>query len=285
MEERTDGEAIRHGCDQPSELPRPRGRLASGERREPCYSQAQTTRATTVGPRPAGPGRSSADHGGRRQGWQASFEDPLCQSYNSLCVDTSSTPPGGYVGHDEPSLLFKSGRPGSGNDMTYTITLPRDPKKQPNKTGAGGSTWNFQLRPTFWFGLTLCDTQSAPEFTHKCKPDSDANNLVGTNPKARGLHREAPRQRVHGAPVLRPGIRPAVRGVRLHEDAVLRGDDHRQLRTRTRTPASRTPAPATTTSSAGLSPSTGRTSPRAGSPRRRRTRCSPGRSPTRTSPR
>ena len=48
----------------------------------------------------------------------------------------------------------------------------------------GGTTWNFQLRPTFWFGLTLCDTQSAPEFTHKCKPDSDANNLVGTNPKA-----------------------------------------------------------------------------------------------------
>jgi hypothetical protein len=114
-----------------------------------------------------------------------SLEDPLCQSYNSLCVDTSSTPPGGYVGHDEPSVLFKSGRPGSGNDMTYTITLPRDPKKQPNATGVGGTTWNFQLRPTFWFGLTLCDTQSAPEFTHKCRPDSDANNLVGTNPKAR----------------------------------------------------------------------------------------------------
>jgi hypothetical protein len=113
------------------------------------------------------------------------FEHPLCQSYNSLCVDTSSHPPGGYVGHDEPSVLFKSGRPGSGNDMTYTVTLPRDPKKQPNKTGVGGATWNFQLRPTFWFGLTLCDTQSAPEFTHKCRPDTDANNLVGTNPKAR----------------------------------------------------------------------------------------------------
>ena len=112
------------------------------------------------------------------------FEHPLCQSYNSLCVDTSSHPAGGYVGHDEPSVLFKSGRPGSGNDMTYTVTLPRDPKKQPNKTGTGGTTWNFQLRPTFWFGLTLCDTQSAPEFTHKCRPDSDANDLVGTNPKA-----------------------------------------------------------------------------------------------------
>jgi hypothetical protein len=112
------------------------------------------------------------------------LEHPVCQSYNSLCVDTSSDPPGGYVGHDEPSVLFKSGQPGSGNDMTYTMTLPKDPKKQPNNTGVGGTTWNFQLRPTFWFGLTLCDTQSAPEFTHKCRPDTDANNLVGTNPKA-----------------------------------------------------------------------------------------------------
>jgi len=88
------------------------------------------------------------------------------------------------LGHDEPSLEFKSGRAGSGNDMTYTVTLPKDPKKQPNASGSGGTTWNFQLRPTFWFGLTLCDTQSSPEFTHKCKPGTDANNLVGTNPNA-----------------------------------------------------------------------------------------------------
>ena len=81
-------------------------------------------------------------------------------------------------------MLFKSGRPGSGNDMTYTITLPKDPKTQPNASGAGGATWNFQLRPTFWFGLTLCDTESAPEFTKKCTPDSDRNNLVGSNPNA-----------------------------------------------------------------------------------------------------
>ena len=81
-------------------------------------------------------------------------------------------------------MLFKSSRPGSGNDMTYTITLPKDPKTQPNASGAGGSTWNFQLRPTFWFGLTLCDTESAPEFTKTCTPDSDRNNLVGSNPNA-----------------------------------------------------------------------------------------------------
>ncbi len=101
-----------------------------------------------------------------------------------MCVDAQHYPNGQYVGHDEPSLEFKSGIPGSGNDMTYTMTLPRDPKTQPNASGAGGTTWNFQLRPTFWFGLTLCDSQSAPEFTTKCTPDSDKNNLVGSNPNS-----------------------------------------------------------------------------------------------------
>lgn len=119
-----------------------------------------------------------------RQAEYPSGHLPLCQSNKSLCADPYTNPPGGYVGHDEPSLEFKSGLPGSGNNMTYTMRLPRDPKKQPNASGVGGSTWNFQLRPTFWFGLTLCDTQSAPEFTRKCSPDSDRNNLVGSNPKA-----------------------------------------------------------------------------------------------------
>jgi hypothetical protein len=113
------------------------------------------------------------------------YEEPICESRVSMCIDTVDNPPGEYVGHDEPSVLFKSGIPGSGNDMTYTMTLPTDPSAQPNASGAGGTTWNFQLRPTFWFGLTLCDSQSAPEFNHSCKPDTDANNLVGSNPRAR----------------------------------------------------------------------------------------------------
>ena len=113
-----------------------------------------------------------------------SSDDPFCTSNSSLCADPYDNPYGQYVGHDEPSLIYKSGIPGSGNDMTYTVTLPKDPKQQPNASGAGGTTWNFQLRPTFWFGVTLCDTESAPEFTKKCKADSDSNNLVGTNPAA-----------------------------------------------------------------------------------------------------
>src|SRR5437588_11002137 len=109
---------------------------------------------------------------------------PLCQSHRSLCADAPPGSLGAYVGNDEPSVEFKSGVPGSGNDMTYTVTLPVDPAQQPNASGAGGTTWNFQLRPTFWFGLTLCDTESAPEFTKKCTPDSDRNDLEGSNPNA-----------------------------------------------------------------------------------------------------
>jgi hypothetical protein len=30
----------------------------------------------------------------------------------------------------------------------------------------------------------MCDTESAPEYTKTCTPDSDRNNLVGTNPAA-----------------------------------------------------------------------------------------------------
>ena len=134
------------------------------------------------------PAVSAATHSVAQRGGlphSSEYSEPLCTSHASLCADPYATPNGEeYVGHDEPSLEYKSGLPGSGNDMTYTVTLPRDPKQQPNASGAGGTTWNFQLRPTFWFGLTMCDSESAPEFTKTCTPDSDANNLVGTNPAA-----------------------------------------------------------------------------------------------------
>ena len=133
------------------------------------------------------PAVSAATHSVAQRGGyphSSGYTEPLCTSHSSLCADAYTSPNGEYVGHDEPSVEFKSGLPGSGNDMTYTFTLPTDPKQQPNASGAGGTTWNFQLRPTFWFGLTMCDSESAPEYTKTCTPDSDSNNLVGTNPAA-----------------------------------------------------------------------------------------------------
>jgi hypothetical protein len=108
--------------------------------------------------------------------------EPVCVSRTSLCTDAYDNPGDEYVGHDEPSILFKSTEAGSGNNVTYTLTLPKEPPARPTNSGASGGTWNFQLRPTFWFGMTLCDTESAPEFTKTCTPDSDANNKVSPNP-------------------------------------------------------------------------------------------------------
>jgi hypothetical protein len=89
---------------------------------------------------------------------------------------------GEYIGHDEPSTLFYSNKPGSGNDNTYQIRLPKDPPVKPRQDQSGG-TWNFQLHPTFWLGMAMCDDQSAPNPaysgavypTNHCKPDSDKN--------------------------------------------------------------------------------------------------------------
>ena len=103
-----------------------------------------------------------------------------CGKYR-LCAD----PPDGlfhddyYVGHDEPSLLFYSNTPGSGNSSFYTVTLPVEPTSSP---GSGGVN-SYRLYAAQWFGMALCDSQSAPEFTHKqCKPDSDTNILDGSDP-------------------------------------------------------------------------------------------------------
>jgi hypothetical protein len=70
------------------------------------------------------------------------------------------------------------------------LTLPTDPPKLPNQAGTGG-TWNFQLHPAFWFGMAMCDDQSAPNpggssvgAQIPCTPDSDSNIFTGTTPGA-----------------------------------------------------------------------------------------------------
>jgi hypothetical protein len=106
-----------------------------------------------------------------------------CSTGLIICTEVADSigPYGAYTGHDEPSLLFYSNSAGSGNSNSYNLTLPTDPKTLPNQAGTGG-TWSFQLHPAFWFGMAMCDTQSFPEFTNTCTPDSDANALDGTNP-------------------------------------------------------------------------------------------------------
>jgi len=81
----------------------------------------------------------------------------------------------GYVGHDEPSAVFYSDRPGSGNNLRYNLTLPSDPS--PNNPATPGKSYSFQLNPTWWFGMALCDTQSYPEQVSTCPANSNNNIL------------------------------------------------------------------------------------------------------------
>ena len=112
-----------------------------------------------------------------------SYQQPFCEQ-KQICADANDFGNGNYVGHDEPSLLFYSNTPGAGNSYVSRLTLPSDPPTLPLQDGTGG-TFNFQLHPAFWFGMAMCDTQSAPEFTNKCTPDSDTNIFDSANTRAK----------------------------------------------------------------------------------------------------
>jgi hypothetical protein len=108
----------------------------------------------------------------------------LCNEGDPLCAETADAIgyEGRYTGHDEPSVLFYSDKPGSGNNNRYRIVVPKDPPVRPRQDGSGG-TFNFQDRIAYWFGMDLCDNQSAPEFTHApCTPNSDANIFDSADP-------------------------------------------------------------------------------------------------------
>ncbi len=79
-----------------------------------------------------------------------------------------------YVGHDEPIVRFLSSRPGSGNDITWTETLPRDPAGLPTvrRPGHDRTHW-FELSVAPWFSMAICDARSYPQ--SPCTPQSDRN--------------------------------------------------------------------------------------------------------------
>jgi len=110
---------------------------------------------------------------------------PLCVQYPQLCTEQNNAWTWhGYTytsGHDEPSVLFYSHKAGSGNSNQYKLTLPTDPAAPPTE-GGGGTTWNFQLHPAFWFGMAMCDDQSAPNPGVSCPADSDSNIKTSTDP-------------------------------------------------------------------------------------------------------
>jgi hypothetical protein len=126
---------------------------------------------------------------GLKQAFRCDYDGALCaEVYNSSLVGSE----GRYIGHDEPSLLFYSSVPGSGNKMVYLMQLPKDPPTPPRQDGTGG-TYNFQLHGAFWVGIAMCDDQSGPNPGGStlagpnipCKPDSDDNIFDSSDPSAK----------------------------------------------------------------------------------------------------
>ena len=88
---------------------------------------------------------------------------------------------GYYIGHDEPTVQFYSNKPGSSNNIRYVQTLPRDPSVKPTVHGPLKDTTHFfELMPTLWYAMALCDPNSFPLLP--CKPDSDSNTPHGNYP-------------------------------------------------------------------------------------------------------
>ncbi len=94
---------------------------------------------------------------------------------------------GHYIGHDEPDTTFNSTKPGSGNTVSWSETLPRDPIALPTvKTpGSDVARW-FELSVAPWFSMALCNGNSYPLLP--CTPQSDANapacNTVTCSPNS-----------------------------------------------------------------------------------------------------
>jgi hypothetical protein len=113
-------------------------------------------------------------------GWSAGYKT-VRKLAGDLCTDPIQgrakrfVDNGWYVGHDEPSVKFISGAPGSGNTMTYVTKVAVDPKQSPTPSGSVTNYGQLSVAP--WFGLPLCDSNSYP--LNSCTPDSDAN--VGLN--------------------------------------------------------------------------------------------------------
>src|SRR5690242_21634623 len=121
---------------------------------------------------------------------QAAPSHTAAQTHLHVCCATSATcaevqdpeevfGEGNYVGHDEPSTLFYSNRPGSGNQMAYTFKLPTDPKPAKGGVPKAGQSFEFQLNIAFWFGMAMCATESYPLQKSTCTPDSDSNIFDG----------------------------------------------------------------------------------------------------------
>jgi hypothetical protein len=127
----------------------------------------------------------------------------------------------GYIGHDEPAVEFYSNQPGSGNNVSFQLKLPKDPATRPAQDGSGG-TFGFQLHPTFWFGMVMCDPNGSPNpdgaaldghATPACTPDSNSNLYASENPSSPRYFGLGPGQAYEEMQFYPPGWAPWPTGI------------------------------------------------------------------------
>ena len=92
---------------------------------------------------------------------------------------------GVYIGHDEPDATFLSNRPGTGNEVSWTVTLGSDPTAAPTATSPGNdvSHW-FELTPAPWLSMAICDPNSYPQLPCTANWDSKCLQLAHTQAQA-----------------------------------------------------------------------------------------------------
>ena len=124
-----------------------------------------------------------------------------------------------YIGHDEPATLFYSNKPGAGNNVSWNLTLPKDPPTRPKQDGSGG-TYGFQLHPTFWLGMVMCDPNGSPNVggipghpATPCTPDSDSNIFASQNPHSPKYFGLGPGQAYEEMQFYPPGYVPWPAGI------------------------------------------------------------------------
>ena len=215
-----------------------------------------------------------------------SIDEPLCQSNKSTCVDAASNLGGEYVGHDEPSVLFKSGIPGSGNDMTYVSDAAEgseDPAERVGCRAAARGTSSCGRRSG---SGSRCATPSprpsSPRSAHRTPTATTWSAAIRAR---RTISASIPGNAFMELQFYGPGYVPQFEGFGCTATPVLRGDDHRQPRAEPEHRRRQHHRLQQLRPRRGRAHQLGLHHQERGVPGARRTRCSPGPSPTRTSAR
>ena len=90
-----------------------------------------------------------------------------CSTAAAMCTEVANSDEvfGHYVGHDEPSMAFYSHKAGSGNHMSYNVTLPVEPPaSNPNNVSAGARGSALLSRRLQWSRACSLDRLLTPHW-------------------------------------------------------------------------------------------------------------------------